>query len=61
MAAEVDEITDMTSCGICLDPYDIELHKPKYLSCHHTFCLECIKVKVYPIFNQIILLTCNVE
>lgn len=50
MAAEVDEVEDLTCCSICLDPYDVDIRKPKFLKCHHTFCLECIKVIVYKIF-----------
>ena len=44
MAAAADEVEDLTSCSICFYPYSEEAHKPKYLSCHHTFCLECIRV-----------------
>jgi len=43
-AAAADEVEDLTSCSICFYPYGEEAHKPKYLSCHHTFCLDCIRV-----------------
>lgn len=39
---DVDE--DLISCHVCLLRFDEELHKPKYLDCHHSFCMMCIKV-----------------
>ena len=29
-------------CGICTEPYDDNQHKPKFLTCHHTFCFHCL-------------------
>lgn len=28
-------------CEVCLVPYDLDLHRPKILSCGHTICLAC--------------------
>ena len=36
MAAVVGKLTD---CSICMD----ELSEPRFLPCHHTFCLRCIE------------------
>lgn len=30
------------SCPICLEPWDKSTHTPKFLSCHHTLCLDCV-------------------
>ncbi|KAK3856323.1 hypothetical protein Pcinc_037349 [Petrolisthes cinctipes] len=29
-------------CSVCLDDFNEAKRPPKYLSCHHTFCEECI-------------------
>ena len=38
-----DEETDL-SCGICFEPYDAANRLPKFLACHHTYCLQCLQV-----------------
>lgn len=43
-AAAFAEEDDLLTCSVCWNIYDEEVHKPKFLSCHHTLCLECIKV-----------------
>ena len=45
MAATVGEVEDLSTCSICFHEYDQDAHKPKYLNCHHTFCMGCIRVK----------------
>ena len=45
MAALVGEDEDLRTCSICFNEYNEDAHKPKYLDCHHTFCIQCIKVK----------------
>ena len=29
-------------CDICAEPYDNEIHQPKFLECLHTFCSHCL-------------------
>ena len=39
MAAErMKKITNLLTCAVCYEMYK----KPKYLSCHHSYCEECI-------------------
>ena len=46
-AATVEEESeDQATCCICLEFYDEGERKPKFLSCHHTYCLKCIKVRI---------------
>ena len=33
---------DLLVCGICEELYDDDTHKPKFLSCFHTFCAHCL-------------------
>lgn len=40
--AEEDE--EFVLCQICYLNFDEKEHVPKYLKCHHFFCLSCIKV-----------------
>lgn len=42
MAAAYDR-DDAHCCSICLEIYDEDNHKPKFLSCHHTLCILCIE------------------
>ena len=53
MATAVEKGTeDLSTCCVCLDPYDNDEHKPKFLSCGHTLCLKCLQVKeIYLNFN----------
>ena len=45
MAVELEDVDeDLISCRICFLRFDEELHKPKYLDCHHSFCIMCIQV-----------------
>ena len=39
-----EQTNDLSSCSVCYDTFNDMTIKPKYLSCWHTFCLECIKV-----------------
>ena len=40
MAAErMKKVTSLLTCAVCHDMYK----KPKYLSCHHSYCEECIE------------------
>ena len=38
MAAERMKITNLLTCAVCYEMYK----RPKYLSCHHSYCEECI-------------------
>ena len=39
MAAErMKKVTNLLTCAVCYEMYK----KPKYLSCHHSYCEECI-------------------
>ena len=31
-------------CGICLELYDDPERLPKFLNCHHSFCVHCLQV-----------------
>ncbi len=42
--ALIDDFEDLLTCSVCLENFDNEVRKPKFLSCHHTLCLECVKV-----------------
>ena len=45
MASSLDEQSeDLSTCCVCMDPYDEGMLKPKSLPCLHTFCLKCAKV-----------------
>ena len=33
---------ELFTCGICTEPYDDNEHKAKFLTCHHTFCSQCL-------------------
>ena len=39
-----EESEDQATCYICMHTFDEKEHKPKFFSCHHTFCLTCSKV-----------------
>ena len=38
------EIQDLSTCSVCLLQYNDDERQPKYLNCHHTFCLQCLEV-----------------
>ena len=38
-----DEDPDL-SCGICFEPYDVVNRLPKFLACHHSYCVNCLQV-----------------
>lgn len=44
MASPISEIDDFSHCTVCLFAFDELCRKPKFLSCNHTFCLQCMKV-----------------
>ena len=33
---------ELLICGICAEPYDDGTHQAKFLTCHHTFCSDCL-------------------
>ena len=39
-----EEMKDLSTCCVCMEPYNDLERKPKFLRCHHTYCLQCIKV-----------------
>ena len=45
MSALEEETHDLSHCFICMEEYDSGERKPKFLTCHHTQCLKCVKVK----------------
>ena len=34
--------SELLICGFCEEPYDDDTHQAMFLSCHHTFCSQCI-------------------
>ena len=44
MACANSDVDDFVTCGVCLNEYDTENKKPKFLQCSHTLCLQCLKV-----------------
>lgn len=47
--AMANEVEDFVTCGVCLQEYDDEIRKPKFLQCtaRHTACLLCLKVAIF--------------
>jgi hypothetical protein len=47
--AMANEVEDFVTCGVCLQEYDEEIRKPKFLQCtaRHTACLLCLKVAIF--------------
>ena len=43
-AFDHDEIEEIEKCSVCYNYYDDQENLPKFLDCHHTFCLACIEV-----------------
>ena len=33
---------ELLICGVCNEVYDDNLHRAKFLACHHTFCSQCL-------------------
>jgi hypothetical protein len=56
--AVVQQSDDLTTCCVCYEVYDEGNLKPKFLTCFHTFCLTCVKVRALsqPLF--IVILSC---
>ena len=46
-----EEMKDLTTCCVCMEVYNEGDRKPKFISCHHTYCITCIKVINYHYFN----------
>ena len=44
MACANSDVDDFVTCGVCMNEYDTENKKPKFLQCSHTICLQCLKV-----------------
>ena len=43
VVSTLDHDNDLFTCSICLEAYDEQTHQPKLLSCHHTFCQQCLE------------------
>ena len=52
-----EEDLEKVTCVICQEEFDLELRQPKMLDCHHTFCLQCLKV----LRNSYIKLNCLLD
>ncbi len=35
------------TCQICMERFDDNIRVPYLLNCGHTFCKECLKIKLY--------------
>ena len=44
-AFHADEVDEIEKCIVCCNYYNDNENCPKYLDCHHMFCLFCIEVK----------------
>lgn len=40
--SSADNIADLLTCSVCLEPFDEAEHQPKLLPCHHSFCKHCL-------------------
>ncbi|XP_066436209.1 E3 ubiquitin-protein ligase RNF183 [Eleutherodactylus coqui] len=40
--AEPTKFDSESECPVCWNPYNNMFRTPKLLSCHHTFCMECL-------------------
>ena len=45
MSAVEEESNDLSHCCVCFEEFDNGERKPKFLTCYHTLCLMCAKVK----------------
>ncbi|XP_069671468.1 uncharacterized protein [Periplaneta americana] len=34
---------DLVRCGVCLERFNEDERKPKFLQCYHTFCVHCLR------------------
>ena len=44
VSAVEEESHDLCHCSVCFEQFDAGEHKPKFLGCHHTMSMKCIKV-----------------
>ncbi|XP_057367704.1 uncharacterized protein LOC130688712 [Daphnia carinata] len=56
-----EEDEEFVLCQICCLNFDEEEHVPKYLKCHHFFCLSCIKRLTGPNESMISCPTCRTQ
>ena len=42
LLSEPGDPHELVICGICAEPYDDDCHQAKFLTCHHTFCSNCL-------------------
>ena len=42
------ELEEMLNCSICLEMFNDGARTPKFLVCHHSLCLMCLKVITWP-------------
>ena len=40
-----EETDDLINCSVCLEVYNDQERKPKFLPCSHTICLRCLQVR----------------
>ena len=54
MATGLEKDTeDLSTCCVCLDLYNKDERKPKFLPCGHTLCLRCVEVNIDSSSNHI--------
>ncbi len=54
-----DVDAELTNCSVCFNSYDEADYLPKFLCCHHTLCLLCVKVG-HKLLIQDCLISCHV-
>ena len=42
LTANYNDPYELLTCSICAECYDDSTHQAKFLSCHHTFCIDCL-------------------
>ena len=55
LAANPTLPNELLICGICEEPYDDNTHQAKFLTCHHTYCSECLSKLVNGQVNPVII------